>query len=159
MNQTARTFTGACPPARGGQNRYQGAQLVCLVVTAARLTFNHVIIYTRHLERSLRFYRDLLGFRVISQWGDGYARLRSPVGSTTIALHVDPKLKRGKEGLRLYFEVEGLDALCRTLAKRGVKFSQKPKDMEWGWRHAYLKDPDGHELSLYASHGKRLRPD
>jgi len=21
--------------------------------------------------------------------------------------------------------------------------------MEWGWRHAYLNDPDGHEVSLY----------
>ena len=123
------------------------------------LTFNHVMIYTRRLDRSLRFYRDLLGFRVISQGGDGYARLRSPTGSTSIALHVDPKLKRTKEGLRLYFEVKGLDALCRKMAKAGVRFTQQPREMEWGWRHAYLKDPDGHELSLYASHGRRLRPD
>jgi hypothetical protein len=21
--------------------------------------------------------------------------------------------------------------------------------MPWGWRHAYLRDPDGHEVSLY----------
>jgi hypothetical protein len=21
--------------------------------------------------------------------------------------------------------------------------------MPWGWRHAYLNDPDGHEISLY----------
>jgi len=123
------------------------------------LAFNHVMIYARRLDRSLRFYRDLLGFSVISQGGDGYARLRSPTGTTSIALHIDPKLKRAKEGLRLYFEVKGLDALCRRMASAGVKFSQKPKDMEWGWRHAYLKDPDGHELSLYASHGRRLRPD
>jgi catechol 2,3-dioxygenase-like lactoylglutathione lyase family enzyme len=117
------------------------------------------MIYTRDLERSLHFYSGQLGFRVISKWGDGYARLRSPSGTTSIALHVDPKLKRAKEGLRLYFEVKGLDALCAKMARSGVKFTQKPKDMEWGWRHAYLKDPDGHELSLYASRGRRLRPD
>ena len=32
-----------------------------------------------------------------------------------------------------------------------------PKDMPWGWRHAYLNDPDGHEISLYwaEKHGSR----
>ena len=24
-----------------------------------------------------------------------------------------------------------------------------PRMMPWGWRHAYLNDPDGHEISLY----------
>jgi hydroxymethylpyrimidine/phosphomethylpyrimidine kinase len=53
------------------------------------------------------------------------------------------------EGVRLYFEVKALDALCNALEKRGVKFDQMPRDMPWGWRHAYLHDPDGHEVSLY----------
>ena len=53
------------------------------------------------------------------------------------------------EGVRLYFEVKALDALCASLEKKGIKFDQLPKDMPWGWRHAYLHDPDGHEVSLY----------
>ena len=24
-----------------------------------------------------------------------------------------------------------------------------PRMMPWGWRHAYLNDPDGHEISIY----------
>jgi len=118
----------------------------------AAVEFNHAMIYTTKLSRALKFYRDLLGFEVVDSYPGAYVRLKSPVGATTIALHavdsgqeMDPKT----EGLRLYFEVEGLDALCKALEKKGVKFDQMPKDMPWGWRHTYLRDPDGHEISLY----------
>jgi hypothetical protein len=29
--------------------------------------------------------------------------------------------------------------------------------MPWGWQHAYLRDPDGHQLSLYWAGPKRFR--
>src|SRR5262245_9719821 len=122
--------------------------------------FNHAMIYSRDLPRALAFYRDLLGFRLIEAWGDAYARLQSPRGRTTIALHrleQDRRMDAAGEGLRLYFEVADLDAFCGRLAADGVAFRQMPQDMPWGWRHAYLHDPDGHELSLYAAGAKRLR--
>ncbi len=122
--------------------------------------FNHALIYTRDLEKAVRFYADLLGFETVEMEPPSYARLRSPKGHQTIGLHavrdgqaVDPKT----EGIRLYFEVRDLDALCERLAAKGVHFTQMPKDMEWGWRHAYLTDPDGHELSLYWAGELRLR--
>lgn len=62
-----------------------------------------------------------------------------------------------QEGIRLYFEVKELDEFCNELASNGVKFDQMPADMPWGWKHAYLRDPDGHELSLYWAGEKRLR--
>lgn len=116
------------------------------------LEFNHAMIYTTRLPQALQFYRDLLGFQVIEIHPDAYARLKSPAGATTIALHVvDPgqQMETKNEGLRLYFEAQSLDAFCSALQKKGVKLDQVPKDMPWGWRHAYLHDPDGHEISLY----------
>jgi catechol 2,3-dioxygenase-like lactoylglutathione lyase family enzyme len=118
------------------------------------------MIYVSEISRSLRFYTDILGFQIIEEYPGAYARLRSPKGSTTIALHVigehgermDPRL----EGMRLYFETRDLDAFCNTLQEKGVHFKELPKDMPWGWRHAYLTDPDGHELSLYWAGKKRL---
>jgi len=129
-------------------------------MASADLEFNHVMIYSRDVERSLRFYRDLLGFEAIDAWPPDYARLRSPAGRMTIALHAigkDRRVNPKAEGIRLYFEVRDLDATCERLASEGVRFDQMPKDMEWGWRHAYLKDPDGHEVSLYWAGAKRLR--
>ncbi|HEX9763717.1 MAG TPA: VOC family protein, partial [Candidatus Acidoferrales bacterium] len=56
------------------------------------MTFNHAMIYVRRIEPALRFYRDRLGFRLIEtfRWQGRavYARLRSPRGNTSIALHL-----------------------------------------------------------------------
>jgi catechol 2,3-dioxygenase-like lactoylglutathione lyase family enzyme len=126
-------------------------------------TFNHAMIYVQRIEPALRFYRDRLGFRLIEtfKWQGRavYARLRAPRGNSSIALH----LPEGKDapntrsGIRLYFEVKNLEQLCARLKRAGVKFSQMPKRMPWGWKHAYLKDPEGYELSLYWAGPKRLR--
>jgi hydroxymethylpyrimidine/phosphomethylpyrimidine kinase len=125
----------------------------------AGVAFNHAMIYTARLPEALGFYRDALGFRVVDMYPGAYARLTSPAGSTTIALHVmdaGQVMDTRAEGLRLYFEVNGLDAFCDALAAKGVAFDQMPKDMPWGWKHAYLRDPDGHEISLYWAGKARL---
>lgn len=124
------------------------------------LTFNHAMIYCRDVARSTAFYRDQLGFRVVDEFRGAYARLCSPTGGNTIALHCvedGMQLAPATEGMRLYFEVKGLDAFCQRLATNGVAFEQMPKDMPWGWRHAYLNDPDGHEISLYWAGPARLK--
>ncbi len=123
------------------------------------IEFNHALIYVTDLKRALNFYRDLLGFQAIEE-EEGYARLRSGRGTTTIGLHVLTKEVSSlpsKEGVRLYFEVENLDENCKELASKGVKFDKLPEDMPWGWRHAYLSDPDGHQISLYWAGSKRLK--
>jgi catechol 2,3-dioxygenase-like lactoylglutathione lyase family enzyme len=123
----------------------------------ASVAFNHAMIYVHQVEPALAFY-SALGFRLIAKF-PGYARLRAPRGNSTIALH---QLDKGMtsvaaEGIRLYFEVKNLDAFCARLAASGIAFKQMPTDMPWGWRHAYLNDPDGHEVSLYWAGAKRLR--
>jgi catechol 2,3-dioxygenase-like lactoylglutathione lyase family enzyme len=130
--------------------------------SASAPTFNHAMIYSRDIATALRFYADKLGFKLLENFQhEGrsvYARLKSPRGSTTIALHaVAPRDELHTGGIRLYFEVPDLERFCERLESAGVKFSQKPKQMPWGWKHAYLDDPDGHEVSLYSAGAKRLR--
>lgn len=127
---------------------------------AAAVEFNHAMIYTGRFPEALQFYRDVLGFEVIDSYPGAYVRLKSPVGTATIALHVldaGQQLNARTEGVRLYFEVKRLDARCSALEKKGVKFDQLPKDMPWGWRHAYLHDPDDHEISLYWAGKSRFK--
>ena len=123
-------------------------------VSDGKLTFNHAMIYAKDVERAMRFYRELLGFKLIEDFRyEGtpvYARLRAPGGDGTIALHqAGPGASLASEGVRLYFEVRDLDDFCRKLIQKGFYITQMPRMMEWGWRHAYLNDPDGHEISLY----------
>ena len=119
-----------------------------------KLTFNHAMIYVKDVSRALGFYRDLLGFKLIEDFRyDGvpvYARLSAPGGDGTIALHqAGASASLVSEGVRLYFEVRDLDDFCRKLMAKGFYITQMPRMMEWGWRHSYLNDPDGHEISLY----------
>jgi catechol 2,3-dioxygenase-like lactoylglutathione lyase family enzyme len=127
-----------------------------------KLTFNHAMIYAKDVQRALDFYREWLGFRLIEDFRyEGkvvYARLRAPGGDGTIALHqAGPGASVASDGVRLYFELRDLDDFCRKLQKRGFYFTQLPTMMPWGWRHAYLNDPEGHEISLYWAGENRMQ--
>ena len=142
------------------QGKTKAARTQAATATAAvpssdgKLTFNHAMIYVKNVERAMRFYLDLMGFKLIEDFRyedtPVYARLRAPGGDGTIALHqAGPGASLVSEGVRLYFEVRDLDDFCRKLMQKGFYITQMPRMMPWGWRHAYLNDPDGHEISLY----------
>jgi catechol 2,3-dioxygenase-like lactoylglutathione lyase family enzyme len=131
--------------------------------TSAGLDFNHAMIYTRDVAAAMHFYADLLGFRLIDwmEWESRpvYARLKAPRGTGTIALHL---LERGTAlpdfaAIRLYFEIKDLQKFCRRLETAGLALKQQPKLMPWGWKHACLEDPDGHEVGLYWAGAKRFQ--
>ena len=126
------------------------------------LTFNHAMVYCRDVERALGFYHDILGMKMLDEFRyEGkpvYARLIAPGGESTIALHqAGPGASVASDGVRLYFEVEDLDNFCQQVKKKGIYFSQLPQMMPWGWRHAYLNDYDGHEISLFWAGPNRMK--
>jgi catechol 2,3-dioxygenase-like lactoylglutathione lyase family enzyme len=130
--------------------------------SGGNLTFNHAMIYVKDVDRALRFYRDLLGFKLIEDFRyEGtqvYARMSAPGGDGTIALHqAGPSDSLSSDGVRLYFEVRDLDDFCRKLQQKGFFITKLPRMMPWGWRHAYLNDPDGHEISLYWAGENRMK--
>ena len=131
-------------------------------VGGEKLTFNHAMIYAADVRRALTFYRDLLGFKLVDEFRhEGipvYARLRAPGGDGTIALHLaGPGTPLASDGVRLYFEVREVDDFCRRLQTKGFYITQMPRMMPWGWRHAYLNDPDGHEISIYWAGENRMK--
>src|ERR1700757_3382149 len=130
--------------------------------TGGQLTFNHAMIYLKDVGRGIGFYRDWLGLKVIQDFRhEGrsvYARLRAPGGDGTLALHqAGPGASVTSDGVRLYFEVRDLDDFCQKLRRRGFVFTQSPQVMPWGWRHAYLNDTEGHEISLYWAGELRMK--
>ena len=115
------------------------------------MNFNHALIYVKALEPALHFYRDLLGFKEIEQIPGEYARLQSANSDSTLALHFTKSRRLlAPGGVWLYLEVGQLTQLCRNLQAAGIRFSQEPELMPWGWWQAFLQDPDGHDLC--ASH-------
>ena len=161
--------TGAAKPAKAPQKKPSTAKTGGATTAPAaapasdgKLTFNHAMIYCKDVERGMAFYRDLMGFKLIEDFRyEGkpvYARLRAPGGDGTIALHMaGPGASLASDGVRLYFEVRELDDFCRRLMQKGFFITQMPRMMPWGWRHAYLNDPDGHEISLYWAGENRMK--
>ena len=98
-----------------------------------------------------------MGLEIVEDTAD-YLRLRAPGGTSTLALHIAHGQSTESVGARIYFEVPDLEKYCERLTERRIKFDQPPRRMEWGWKHAYLKDPDGHELSLYYAGSNRIKP-
>jgi catechol 2,3-dioxygenase-like lactoylglutathione lyase family enzyme len=120
------------------------------------MNLNQVTLPSLDVARGAAFYRRL-GFTQIVQSLPKYARFECAEGGVTFSLHVVDHL--APSHAVVYFECENLDAVCAQLRAEGIQFEQDPKDQEWLWREAYLRDPDGNRICLYhAGKARRFPP-
>jgi uncharacterized glyoxalase superfamily protein PhnB len=54
------------------------------------------------------------------------------------------------EGIEIVIRVDDVDATWARLRDAGVPLGDPPADQEWGDRHAWLRDPTGHRVSIYS---------
>lgn len=111
---------------------------------------HQVLLQVKDVERSREFYTRKLGFRVLYDYSPHYLAVVTP-NKLQIGLHPFKK-PVGKTATReksagIEFEVDNVDSWYQRLTKRGVRFSEKPKD-SWGEREARFKDPDGYTLAI-----------
>ena len=108
------------------------------------------------IERSVRFYTDVLGFIVIEQMTDG-AVLQGVIlqaGVCTLGLSQDDWAKgrnrKKGEGVRIWCKTaQDIDALAKRITAAGGQLSEDPKNQPWGVRSLSVKDPDGFLLTIY----------
>ncbi len=107
----------------------------------------------RDMPRALRFYRDVLGLRVIEET-DHWSAL--DVGGVRVGLHatdgepvpIVPRDAGGaKAGATLTLRVDDIRAEVARLTAAGVRFLYEIHDAEWGSVIAF-EDPDGNVLKL-----------
>lgn len=123
------------------------------------MRFNHVTLLVSDLERSKAFYRTL-GLTQIVDVPPRYARFVFPGGDATLSVEVMEDQPAPVTGsAQLFFQCEEVDAKVAELKAKGLTFYQDPADMFYLWREARLRDPDGHDVRLYAdATGARLNP-
>jgi len=98
------------------------------------------------MDKSLTFYRDILGLKVRDQWPN-YAIFDLP-GTLTLAI-MSGGQKGPKEGApNIYFAVEDLDTEYKDLRMKGVNFTEAPRRQYWGGYAAIFTDPDGNLFYL-----------
>ena len=113
------------------------------------MTFDRVgavILLVSNMEKSVKFYRDTLGLPIKTKSKDWTEFFNN---DTVMALHPAKKksnIKTGS-GMLVGFEVGDLEATVKKLKEKKVKFFKKPKEEPFG-KHAIVKDPDGHLISI-----------
>jgi len=107
------------------------------------------------LQRSIAFYRDVLGFVVGEEWREDGALLGCEMraGSVVFMLSQDDFAKgRDRQkglGSRLRCETaQDLDRLAAEVKARGGALDQEPQLMAWGERQFMITDPDGFKLTF-----------
>ena len=115
-------------------------------------------VYVHDRDRSLGFYVDQLGFKVVADGPYEFGRwvaIAPPDGSTILAL-IAPR--RGAENYRLIgrptnvsFIAEDINATYELWRGRGVKFLQPPQPQLWGGTFATFEDIDGNVFELLGS--------
>lgn len=134
------------------------------------LNLRHVGIVTNNLNRSIKFYRDILGFKIIKKMNETGSNLskvmglknvevttvkmKPPEGDTMVELLYwnNPKSKNKINCLKLNYlglthyamTVKNIDKLYKVLKKKGVKFINEPLMSEdKNVKLAFCKSPDG----------------
>ena len=107
------------------------------------------------LQRSIAFYRDVLGFLVGEEWRENGALAGCEIhaGAVTFMLGQDDFAK-GKDrpkgiGTRVWCHTtQDLDRLAGEIKARGGVLDQEPQLMPWGDRVFMITDPDGFKLTF-----------
>jgi len=117
---------------------------------------NHAVLYVRDVERSVAFYRDVLGFTAVMQLpGAAFLRAAASANDHDLGLFqigdaaADSPAGRGAVGLyHLAWEVETLDDLAATaeaLARAGALAGSSDHSTT---KSLYGRDPDGLEFEI-----------
>ncbi|HET7746462.1 MAG TPA: VOC family protein [Vicinamibacteria bacterium] len=107
------------------------------------------------IEKSLAFYRDVLGFTVKQRWEEDGRLLGAELlaGSVMFMIGQDD-WKKGRDrvkgaGFRLYCQTDqDIDRVAEGIRARGGKLAQEPRDEEWGGRAFTIDDPDGFKITI-----------
>jgi lactoylglutathione lyase len=141
LNGRNLSFARYCPSQCG---RYRAAM---------RLAFR--LLHTRYrvndLERSVAFYKDVLGLQEVRRSKSELVFLKAPESEETIELCSFPDagpVQVQPDLTHLAFQVDNLEEFARHLEKRGLKYSDGPHMKPDGSGFAFIDAPEGYEIEL-----------
>jgi len=112
----------------------------------------HVALYSDHLEKSVHFYVDLLGMKLV--WQPDNDNFYLSTGTDNLALHRAPAGFTAAKDQRLdhlgFFLAtpEEVDQWHDFLRANNVDIKAAPKDHRDGTRSFYCADPDGNVVQM-----------
>ncbi len=117
------------------------------------MKYLHTMVRITDVDRSLRFYRDLLGLKEMRRREDEKGRytlifLAAPGQDETpieLTYNWDPEEYTGGRNFgHLAYEVDDIYALCQKLMDAGVTINRPPRDGHM----AFIRSPDNISIEL-----------
>lgn len=105
-----------------------------------------VILLVEDLQKCVAFYRDTLELKIKNQSPD-WVEFHNEGRSAVLALHPARIRQKGFSNMLVGFSVSNLESVCKKLKDKEVKF-QKDLTQESFGKHAIIKDPEGHLISI-----------
>ena len=118
------------------------------------------ILAVSDFQRSLAFYRDVLGLEVEALYDDpAYATLVSAGARLSLAEQGHPSEDRpgvtmtapddaSRANVVIVLEVEDARAAYRELGDKGARFLAEPYEPPWGGCRFFCVDPDGYLVEI-----------
>ena len=95
-------------------------------------------------ERSLTFYRDVLGLAIYREFPDGTVFF---LGTGFLELSGRADAPAG-DAIALWVQVRDLAAAHRMLVQRGATVVRGPRRESWGLDEMWIADPDGVRIAV-----------
>lgn len=119
------------------------------------LKFLHTRYRVNDLEKTVRFYRDVLGLQEVSRHtssrGSTLVFFKAPHSDELIEICQYPasgEVKVQPDLTHLAFEVNDLDQFAAHAASLGYPFSEGPSGVKGQTRIAFIDAPEGYEIEL-----------
>ncbi len=121
----------------------------------------HTRMRVDDLERTIAFYRDVLGLEVVerheSPRGSRLAFLKAPGSEELIEVCSYPAsgpVRMQEDLVHLAFEVDDLDAAIADLTRKGIPITDGPTTTSSGTRFAFIDAPEKYEVELIERAGR-----
>jgi predicted enzyme related to lactoylglutathione lyase len=105
---------------------------------------SRILVRPRDRERSLAFYRDVLGLAVYREFPGGTVFF---LGNGFLEVSGHGEVGPSPEVV-LWLQVRRLTETARDLTERGVPVVREPREEPWGLREMWIADPDGLRIVL-----------
>jgi catechol 2,3-dioxygenase-like lactoylglutathione lyase family enzyme len=103
----------------------------------------YATVRTRDLDRSMRFYEDVLGLPRTRTKKDEFVQLNAGGAELCVDLAPSQPIETAVEP-PLIFAVDDLAALCRRFRERGIAIVEGGPDDPY----VIVRDPDGHPIAF-----------
>ncbi|MCB2309145.1 VOC family protein [Clostridium estertheticum] len=119
---------------------------------------NIICLGVKDMEKSIKFYRDGLGFKTDEISNNPEIVFFNTSGTKLELYPVEllindinknnpPEIATGFRGITLAYNAKSKEEVCEVIElarMAGAKIEKEPQDVFWGGYHAYFSDPDGY---------------